>query len=223
MGDRAAKDALFDGFAEVGKALANGRRAEVVDVLAQGERHVEGIAESIGQSVANTSFHLRCLAGAGLVTTRREGNRVYYRLTSDRVAALWAAVRDVAVAHHTELDQLSAAYLGNRRGIEEVTRNELASRLEAGDLVVLDVRPIPEFASGHIAGARSIPIDDLGAQIRSLPDRVEVVAYCRGPFCVFADDAVRLLRRRGRTARRLEDGFPEWRGAGLPVAEGLPA
>ena len=223
MGDRAAKDALFDGFAEVGKALANGRRAEVLDVLDQGERHVEGIAESIGQSVANTSFHLRVLAGAGLVTTRREGNRVYYRLTSDRVAALWSAMRDVAVAHHTELGHLAAAYLGNRRGIEEVTRAELASRLHAGDLVVLDVRPPPEFASGHITGARSIPIDDLGAQIRSLPDRVEVVAYCRGPFCVFADDAVRLLRRRGRPARRLEDGYPEWRAAGLPVAEGLSA
>ncbi len=223
MGDRAAKDALFDGFAEVGKALANGRRAEVLDVLDQGERHVEGIAESIGQSVANTSFHLRVLAGAGLVTTRREGNRVYYRLTSDRVAALWSAMRDVAVAHHTELGHLAAAYLGNRRGIEEVTRAELASRLDAGDLVVLDVRPPPEFASGHISGARSIPIDDLGAQIRSLPDRVEVVAYCRGPFCVFADDAVRLLRRRGRPARRLEDGYPEWRAAGLPIAEGLSA
>lgn len=223
MGDRAAKDALFDGFAEVGKALANGRRAEVVDVLAQGERHVEEIADSIGQSVANTSFHLRGLAGAGLVTTRRQGNRVYYRLTSDRVAALWSAVRDVAVAHHTEFDHLAAAYLGNRRGIEEVTRDELARRLDAGDLVVLDVRPTPEFASGHITGARSIPIDDLSAQIRSLPDGIEVVAYCRGPFCVFADDAVRQLRRRGRQARRLEDGFPEWRGAGLPIAEGLPA
>jgi rhodanese-related sulfurtransferase/DNA-binding transcriptional ArsR family regulator len=223
LGDRAAKDALFDGFAEVGKALANGRRAEVVDVLAQGERHVEGIAEAIGQSVANTSFHLRGLAGSGLVTTRPDGNRVYYRLTSDRVAALWAAVRDVAVAHHRELDHLAAAYLGNRAGIDEVTRDQLAARLDAGDVVVLDVRPTPEFAAGHIVGARSIPIDDLGAQVRSLPDGVEVVAYCRGPFCVFADDAVRLLRRRGRPARRLEDGFPEWRSAGLPIADGLPA
>jgi len=223
LGDRAAKDALFDGFAEVGKALANGRRAEVIDVLAQGERHVEGIAAAIDQSVANTSFHLRGLAGAGLVTTRPEGNRIYYRLTSDRVAALWAVVREVAVAHHSELDHLAAAYLGNRAGIEEVSRDELARRLDAGDLVVLDVRPITEFASGHITGARSIPIDDLGAQIRSLPDGVEVVAYCRGPFCVFADDAVRMLRRRGRRAKRLEDGYPEWRGAGLPVAEGLPA
>lgn len=220
MGDRVAKDALFDGFAEIGKALANGRRAEVVDVLAQGERHVEGIAEAIGQSVANTSFHLRGLAGTGLVTTRPAGNRVYYRLASDRVVALWAAVREVAVAHHPELDHLTAAYLGNRRGIEEVTRGELARRVAAGDVTVIDVRPAPEFAFGHIPGARSIPIEELGAEIRSLPGGIEVVAYCRGPFCVFADDAVRRLRRRGRLARRLEDGFPEWRSAGLPVATG---
>ena len=223
MGDRTAKNALFDGFAAVGKALANGRRAEVIDVLAQGERHVEGIANAIDQSVANTSFHLRGLAGAGLVTTRPDGNRVYYRLTSDRVAVLWAAVRDVAAAHHDELDQLAAAYLGNRNGIDEVSRDELVRRLDAGDLIVLDVRPVPEFDAGHIAGARSIPIDDLGRRLRSLPDGVEVVAYCRGPFCVLADDAVRLLHRRGRTARRLQDGFPEWRGAGLPVSEGMSA
>jgi rhodanese-related sulfurtransferase len=223
VGDRAAKDALFDGFALVGKALANGRRAEVLDVLAQGERHVEGIAEEIGQSVANTSFHLRGLAGAGLVATRPEGNRVYYRLSSERVATLWAALRDVAVAHHTGLDQLAVAYLGNRKGIEEVTREELAGRLGAAGLVVLDVRPTPEFASGHIAGARSVPVDELGAQVGSLPDGVEVVAYCRGRFCAFADDAVRGLRRRGYRARRLEDGFPEWRRAGHPIAHGLPA
>lgn len=223
MGDRAAKDALFDGFAAVGKALASGRRAEVVDLLAQGERHVEEIAEEIGQSVANTSFHLRCLASAGLVATRPERNRVYYRLTSESVVALWTALRDVAVAHHRELDQLAAAYLGRRDGIEEVTRDELARRLDAGDVVLLDVRPAAEFAAGHISGARSIPMAGLGTQVRSLPDGVDVVAYCRGAFCVFADDAVRLLRRRGRSARRLQDGFPEWRRAGLPVSEGLPA
>jgi len=223
MGDRAAKDALFDGFAEIGKALANGRRAEVVDVLAQGERHVEGIAAEIGQSVANTSFHLRGLASAGLVATRPDRNRVYYRLASDRVIELWAALRDAAVAHHGELDQLAAAYLGNVKAVEEMTRDELARRLDAGDVVVLDVRPEAEFVAGHIAGARSIPIDGLSAEVRSLPDDVEVVAYCRGPFCVFAHDAVRLLRRQGRPARRLEDGFPEWRRAGLPTSEGLSA
>jgi rhodanese-related sulfurtransferase len=220
MGDRAAKDALFDGFAEVAKALSNGRRAELIDVLAQGERHVELLAEEIGQSIANTSFHLRTLAGAGLVVTRRDKNRIYYRLASDRVIDLWAALRDVAAAHHSELDGLAAAYLGHRDELDAVSRPELAARIAAGDVIVIDVRPSPEYAAGHIAGARSIPVDRLAHELRKLPPDVEVVAYCRGPFCVLADEAVRLLRRRGRAARRLEDGFPEWHRAALPVASG---
>ena len=221
MGDRAAKEALFDGFAEVAKALGSGRRAEIIDVLAQGERHVEDLAHEIGQSVANTSFHLRALAGAGLVVTRRERTRIYYRLASERVGELWAALREVAGAHLEQLDDLAAAYLGDRDQLEQISREELARRLDEGGVVVIDVRPEAEYASGHIAGARSIPIDRLARQLRRLPDGVEVVAYCRGPYCVFADDAVRLLRRRGRTARRLEDGYPEWRGAELPVEIGL--
>lgn len=223
MGDRVTKDALYDGFAEVAKALANGRRAELVDVLAQGERHVEELAAEIGQSVANTSFHLRALATAGFVRTRREGTRIYYRLASEKVAALWAALREVAVAHLEALDQLAAAYLGDRASLEQVTREELARRLEAGDVVIVDVRPEAEYAAGHIAGARSIPIDRLARELHTLPPDVEVVAYCRGPFCVFADDAVRLLRRRGRRAARLEDGFPEWHREGRPVAQGTAA
>lgn len=219
VGDRAAKDALFDGFAEVAKALGNGRRAELVDVLAQGERHVEELAAEIGQSVANTSFHLRTLAAAGLVVTRRERTRVYYRLASERVGDLWAALRDVATAHLERLDELAAAYLGDRSGLEEVSRDELARRLDTGDVVVIDVRPAAEYAAGHIPGARSVPVDDLARQLRDLPAGVDVVAYCRGPFCVYADDAVRLLRRRGRVARRLEDGYPEWRRAGHPTVE----
>lgn len=217
MGDRQAKDALFDAFGAVAKALGNGRRAELVDVLAQGERHVDELAAEIGQSVANTSFHLRALATAGLVTTRRDGTRIYYRLASTRVGELWSAVRDVTAAHHEQLDELAAAYLGDRDRLEQIGRRELAERLAAGDVVVVDVRPAAEFAAGHIAGAHSIPIDQLAASIRNLPAGVEVVAYCRGPYCVFADDAVRLLRRRGRPARRLEDGFPEWQRADLPV------
>ena len=218
MGDRVAKDALFDGFADVAKALANGRRAELIDVLAQGERHVEELADEIGQSVANTSFHLRTLAGAGLVVTRRDKNRIYYRLASDRVIDLWAALRDVAAAHHDELDELAAAYLGQRDELDAVTRPELAARIAAGDVVVIDVRPSPEYDAGHIAGARSIPVGRLARELRDLPPDVEVVAYCRGPFCVLADEAVRLLRRRGRAARRLEGGFPEWRRAEFPIA-----
>jgi rhodanese-related sulfurtransferase/DNA-binding HxlR family transcriptional regulator len=218
MGDRAAKDALYDAFADVAKAIASGRRAEIVDVLAQGERSVEDLAAEIGQSTANTSHHLRSLARAGLVRTRREGTRIFYGLASDRVAGLWAAMRDVAGEHVAGLERLVAAYLGDRSGLEAIGRQELAERLRRGDLVVLDVRPDTEFRAGHIAGARSVPIDDLRRVLRSLPKDAEVVAYCRGPYCVYADDAVRQLRRRGYRARRLEDGFPEWKQAGLPVA-----
>ena len=217
MGDRAAKDALFDAFAEVAKAMSSGRRAEIIDVLAQGERHVEEIASEIDQSVANTSFHLRALAAVGLVATRRDGTRIYYRLASPQVGQLWAALRQVAVAHHATLDDLATAYLGHRDELDQIHRDELARRLHDGDLIVVDVRPEAEYGAGHIAGAKSIPIDRLARQLRSLPPDVDVIAYCRGPYCVFADDAVRLLRRRGRRARRLEDGYPEWQRAGLPV------
>jgi rhodanese-related sulfurtransferase/DNA-binding transcriptional ArsR family regulator len=220
MGDRAAKDALFDAFATVAKSLASGRRAEIVDVLAQGERSVEEIAGEIDQSVANTSHHLRSLAAAGLVRTRREGTRVIYGLAGERVGELWAALRDVAAEHVAGLDRLAGAYLGDRGALEAVTREELARRLQAGDITVIDVRPRREFTAGHIAGARSVPVGELRRHLRSLPEGHEVVAYCRGPYCVYADDAVRDLAGRGYRARRLEDGFPEWRRAGLPVAAG---
>ena len=220
MGDRQAKDALFDGFAEVAKALSSGRRAELVDVLEQGERHVDQLAEELGQSVANTSFHLRAMAVAGLVATRRDGNRIYYRLASARVAELWSALRDVAAAHHAHLDSLTAAYLGDRSGLEQISRSELARRLEDGDVIVIDVRPTAEYEAGHIASAQSLPIESLQQQLAELPDDIEVVAYCRGPFCVYADDAVRRLVAEGRRARRLEDGFPQWQQTGLPVAAG---
>ena len=220
MGDRQAKNALFDGFADVAKALASGRRAEIVDVLAQGERSVEDVSEELGQSVANTSHHLRSLARAGLVRTRREGTRIFYGLASDRVTDLWAAMRDVAAEHVAGIDRLAKAYLGDREGLEAITREELAARIRGGDLVVFDVRPEAEFRAGHIAGARSVPIAELRRSLRALPRDTEIVAYCRGPYCVYADEAVRELRRLGRNARRLEDGFPEWRRAGLPVACG---
>ena len=213
-----ARAALFDGLASVAQALGSGRRAEIVDVLAQGERSVEEIAGEISQSVANTSQHLQVLARAGLVRSRREGTRAIYRLASDQVAALWGAVREVAVRHLAEVSVLADEYLGERDGIEHVSAVELEQRLARGDVVVLDVRPEKEYAAGHIAGARSMPIDELGALAQKLPRRREIVAYCRGPYCVYADDAVRLLRSRGLKARRLDVGFPEWRRAGLPVA-----
>jgi rhodanese-related sulfurtransferase len=220
MADRAAKDALFDALASVAKALGNGHRAEIIDVLAQGERSVEDLAAEIGQSVANTSHHLRSLARSGLLTTRRDGTRVFYRLASDRVADLWAAMRDVAGAHVADLDHLARAYLGALDGVEEISRAELARRLRAGDVIVLDVRPVAEYESGHVRGARSFPLTELRRHLRDLPRDVDIVAYCRGPYCVFANDAVRQLRKRGYRAQRLEDGYPEWRRHGLPVAVG---
>ena len=214
---RAAKAELFDALASVAQALGSGRRAEIVDVLAQGERSVDELAREIGQSIANTSQHLQVLARAGLVRSRREGPRVVYRLASDRVADLWATVRDVAVRHVAEVSVLAEEYLGERDAVEQLTAAELAQRLERGDVVVLDVRPEPEFRAGHIAGARSAPLASLEELAGTLPKRREIVAYCRGPYCVYADDAVRLLRRRGFKARRLDVGYPEWRRAGLPL------
>ena len=217
MGDRRAKDALFEGFAGVAKALSSGRRAELVDVLAQDERHVEGLALEIGQSVANTSHHLQGLAAAGLVVTRRERTRIYYRLASGEVERLWAGVRAVARDHLDEMDELAIAYLGGRSAIEEISQSELADQLDDGDVLVLDVRPVAEY----VAGARSIPIDELVSAMGEVPLGREVVAYSRGPYCGFAGDAVRLMHRRRQRVRRLQDGFPEWRSMGLPVETGV--
>lgn len=217
MANGKAKAALFDALSSVARALGNGRRAEIVDVLTQGERPVDELAEEISQSVANTSQHLQVLAKAGLVRSRRDGTRVYYRLSSDRVGDLWAAVRDVSVRHVAEVSGLADEYLGERDGVEQITAEELEHRLERGDVVLLDVRPELEFHAGHIAGARSVPLPELPSAEPQLPRRREIVAYCRGPYCVYADDAVRFLRGRGLKARRLDGGYPEWRRAGLPT------
>jgi rhodanese-related sulfurtransferase/DNA-binding transcriptional ArsR family regulator len=222
MGGRAAKAALFDGLVIAAKALASGRRAEIVDVLAQGERSVEEIAAEINQSVANTSQHLQQLLRAGLVRPRRDGNRIYYALSGPRVAELWAALREVAAEYHAEVEQLAAAYLGDRSRVDIISRAELNRRLGRRDLVVLDVRPEPEYQAGHVSGAISVPLDQVSRRLRELPADAEIVAYCRGPYCVYADDAVRTLRRKGRRAVRLEDGYPEWARAGLPTAVGDP-
>ena len=220
VGTRVAKELLFNAFTETARALASGRRAEIVDVLAQGERSVEELAGEVGQSLANTSHHLRTLARAGLVDTRREGTRIYYRLASDRVAEMWAALRNVAVEHVAGIDRLVEAYLGDRSELRTVGRRELAGLVAAGAVTVLDVRPPAEYAAGHIPGARSVPPDEVQRHVGGLPTDTEIVAYCRGPYCVYADEAVRTLSRHGYRARRLEDGFPEWRRAGLPVAAG---
>jgi rhodanese-related sulfurtransferase len=215
VSDRAAKTALFDAFASVASALGSGRRAEIVDVLAQGERSVEEVATEIGQSVAATSHHLRLLSKSGLARSRRDGNRVIYRLASDRVAELWSAVRDVATRHVAEVTVLAADYLGER--VEQLSSDELEERLALGKVVLMDVRPEAEYRAGHIEGAMSAPLERLGTIVPRLPKRREVVAYCRGPYCVYADDAVRLLHANGVRARRLDVGFPEWRRAGRPV------
>jgi rhodanese-related sulfurtransferase len=221
VGSAASKVRLFDGFAAVGKALSSGRRLELLDVLAQGPRSVERLAAEIGQSVANTSAHLRVLLGAGLVSTERDGNRVVYAMAGPVVEELWAALRATTRAHAAALDRLAADYLGDRGDLETITRAGLAERLERDPRpLVLDVRPAAEFLSGHIPGAVSVPPDELAPRLRRLPRADDVVAYCRGSFCVFADDAVRALRESGRRAVRLEDGFPEWRRSGLPVAVG---
>jgi rhodanese-related sulfurtransferase/DNA-binding MarR family transcriptional regulator len=225
VADHRAKAMLYDTLADAAKALANGRRAELVDVLAQGERSVEELADEIGQSVANTSQHLQRLLRSGLVNARRDGTRIYYSLSSPIVQTLWQTMRLAAEEHATGLQQLADDYLGDRSKLLTVTRDQLRSRLQDGDVVVLDVRPDAEYAAGHIRGAVSIPVDELDARLGEIPSGADVVAYCRGPYCVYADDAVRLLSKKGVTAARLEDGYPEWAGAGLSVdtAGGTPS
>jgi rhodanese-related sulfurtransferase/DNA-binding transcriptional ArsR family regulator len=218
MANRASKTALFDEFARAAKALASGRRLELLDVLANGERTVEALAGEVGLSLANTSQHLQVLRQAGLVTSRREGTSVHYRLAGPEVFELWRSLRTLAANRLAEVERLAAAYLGARDRLEPVTREELARRLEAGDdLVVLDVRPAAEHAAGHLPGAVSIPVDELHRRLAELPADREIVAYCRGPYCAFAHEAVELLGEEGFTARRLEDGLPEWQAAGLAV------
>ena len=217
MGDRAAKTALFDEFARAAKALASGRRIELLDVLANGERTVEALAGEVGLTVANTSQHLQILRQAGLVSSRREGTSVHYRLAAPEVFELWRTLRTLAASRLAEVERLTAAYLGSRDDLEPVTREELTRRLQDDDLVVLDVRPATEYAAGHLPGAVSIPVGELRRRLAELPADREIVAYCRGPYCAFAHEAVGLLREEGFAARRLEDGLPEWQAAGLAV------
>lgn len=212
--DGEAKDALYDGFARIAQALSSGRRAEVLEVLAQGERTVEQIAEEIGQSTANTSHHLRSLARTGLLTSRRAGTHIHYAIASEEVLQAWWAIRALAETHLAELPDLARAYLGDRDELPAITRDDLQARLERGDVVVIDVRPREEYDAGHVPGAISIPPDQLDEGLRALPRDGDVIAYCRGPYCRYADDAVRRLREGGRHALRLEDGLPEWRHAG---------
>lgn len=220
MADAQRKAALYEQFARVGKALASPKRLELLDLLAQGERNVEDLAGAAGLGVTSCSAHLQVLRHARLVSIRKQGTRVYYLLASDDVARLFGNVRDVAASLLAEVEPARRAYLGGE--VEEISREELLRRTASGRVTVIDVRPAGEYAAGHIPGAVSIPIAQLERRLAELPPDAEAVAYCRGPYCVFAHDAVRLLRAHGRAARRLAGGMPEWRLAGLPVATGRP-
>lgn len=216
MGDRAAKNALFDQFARVGKALASGKRLELLDLLAQGERTVDALARASELGLTTASAHLQTLKAANLVTTRREGTKIFYRLAGADVAALFALTRTVAHTHLPDVEAAARVYLGP--DTEQVSRSELLEWVGSGRVTVIDVRPPEEYAGGHIPAAVSIPLDELAERLAELPDDQDIVAYCRGAFCVLAHEAVRLLTGHGRSARRLADGMLEWRLAALPVA-----
>jgi rhodanese-related sulfurtransferase len=209
MDSAQAKGTLFDAIAVMGKAFASPRRLELLDLLAQGPRSVEELARSSGQANANTSQHLQALHAAGIVTRRRDGNRVRYALAGEDVLALWLALREASAARLAEVERAARDYLGEE--VEAIGREELIERLGRGDVVLVDVRPAEEFAAGHIEGAQSVPLEELERRLAELPAGREVVAYCRGPFCAYAHEAVRRLQAAGRPARRLEDGWPEWK------------
>ena len=209
MDSRPAKDALFEAIALMGKAFASPRRLELLDLLAQAPRTVEELARASGQSSANASQHLQALHAAGMVSREREGTSVRYSLAGDEALRMWLALRDVAAAQLADVERAARDYLGEE--VEAIGRDELRSRLARGDVVLVDVRPVEEFEAAHIEGASSIPVDQLERRIAELPADREVIAYCRGPFCAYAHEAVRVLRAAGRPARRLQEGAPEWR------------
>jgi rhodanese-related sulfurtransferase/DNA-binding transcriptional ArsR family regulator len=217
---REAKDRLYEAFARTAKAAASPKRVELLELMAQGERTVEGLAQASGMGVTNTSAHLQVLARSHLVASRKEGTKVFYRLSGDDVAAFVVALRDLARSRLAEVEQVVRDYFAARDALEPVGRDDLLARAERGKVVILDVRPAEEFAAGHIPGALSVPLGQLDSVLSRLPKRAEIVAYCRGPYCVLAPQAVERLRAKGYKARRLADGLPEWRLAGLPVAAG---
>ncbi|HWG00799.1 MAG TPA: metalloregulator ArsR/SmtB family transcription factor [Trebonia sp.] len=220
MDDHERKIALYGQFARVGKVLANPARLELLDLLAQGERSVEDLAGAARMKVSNTSAQLRMMAGAGLVTSRRDGVRIYYRLADEQVTRLIDQVQDFAASRLAEVEHAARNYLGDVAALEPVGQDELTRRMADGQVLILDVRPAAEYAAGHIPGALSLPHDQLAARLAELPPGTDIIAYCRGRYCVFAPDAVRLLRASGFSARPLDGGLPGWRLAGLPVTAG---
>jgi rhodanese-related sulfurtransferase/DNA-binding transcriptional ArsR family regulator len=215
---RSFKNELYRQFARVGKALSSPHRIEMMELLAQRERTVESLAEELGQTMGNASAHLQVLREARLVEARKEGLYVHYRVADDVVLQLLERLRNVAESRLADVDRLVKSYFGDRSDMDAIGFDELKARLKADSVILVDVRPAEEYAAGHIAGAVSIPHDQLEARLRELPKDKEVVAYCRGPYCVFADQAVATLKSKRRKARRLVAGLPEWKNAGLPVA-----
>jgi rhodanese-related sulfurtransferase/DNA-binding transcriptional ArsR family regulator len=214
---RRFKDRLFGELARVSKAVASPHRLEIIELLAQGERPVEGVASALSMPVANASHHLRALHAARLVDSRREGTFIHYRLADPLVFELVRTVRTLAERRLGEVERIARSYFDSRDQLEPVAREDLLDRVRQGDVIVLDVRPAAEYRAGHIDGAISIPTTELEHRLEELPSGKEIVAYCRGPYCVMAVEAVVLLRARGRKARRLADGYPEWQAAGLPT------
>lgn len=214
---RQFKDQVYEQFARIGKALSSGRRLEILELLAQAERTVEDLAAETAMSVANCSQHLQVLRAARLVEVRREGLFAKYRLADDGILRLWVVLREIGEARLAEISRVVDTFLTDRKTMQAISTGELRSRLKDGDVVLLDVRPTQEFEAGHIAGARSIPVAELDRRLKELPKKREIVAYCRGPYCVYADEAVDLLRARGYNAVRFHDGYPDWKAVGLPV------
>jgi len=221
MSHRDFKDALYEQFARIGKTLGSAHRLELLELVAQGERTVDSLATETGLSVANASQHLHALRQAALLESRKQGLFVYYRLADPAVIDLCTSLRTVAERRLADLERLVHQHFGDRSDPEPVRMKDLLERVRSNDVIILDARPANEYEAGHITGAISIPIDELQDRLRSLPTGKEYVAYCRGPYCVYADRAVELLRANRRRAHRLLEGFPEWQAAGLPVARGV--
>jgi rhodanese-related sulfurtransferase len=220
LSGRDVKDGLYEQFARIGKAVAHPKRIELLDLLCQGERSVEVLADAAATTVVNTSAHLKVLREARLVATRKEGTRVFYRLADETVCTFYLSLRDLARERYADVDKIVRDYFEARDKLEPMTRDELLARTDDGSLVLLDVRPREEYEAGHIPGSVSVPLGELKQTLDSLPRDAEIVAYCRGPYCVLAPQALTLLHRNGISARRFEEGLPEWREAGLPVQVG---
>jgi rhodanese-related sulfurtransferase/DNA-binding MarR family transcriptional regulator len=214
---RQFKDQLYAQFARIGKALSNPHRLELLELLAQGERAVEDLASEANLPIANASQHLQVLRAAQLVDVRRDGLYAYYRLSNQSVFRAWQALRDLGDLQLAEVNRLVQSFLKDRGPLQSISATELVERMQAGDVLILDVRPELEYQSGHVPAARSIPIDELEARLSELPRDQEIIAYCRGPYCVFADEAVTLLQKHGYRSRRLVEGLPDWQALNLPV------